>query len=173
MEYKEKIKYLDLVFENIDNSEMFTIYSILSNKTDLQRKKLLDIELSLISFGEKNDLFELLNTKNTSTRWLKLTQKGEKLKLFKKGFIKFEKKNEPKKYSVYKIASFILTFVLGCSTFYFARANYDLRLQESKVPSLKLKVDSLKNELNHLNKKLFENKVNQISDTLETKKESV
>jgi hypothetical protein len=35
MEYKEKVKYLDLITENIENTEMFVIDSILSKHTNL------------------------------------------------------------------------------------------------------------------------------------------
>ncbi|WP_166388005.1 hypothetical protein [Polaribacter sp. 11A2H] len=161
MEYKEKVENIDFIFEKIENSEMFSIENIFFD-SNIEYDDISDI----ISFGEKYDLFE------KTGEWFMLTPKGEKLKEFKKGFEKFENKNKPKKYSPYKISSFILTLVLGCSTFYFARANYLLKVQESKIPSLILKVDSLKVELNLANSKLIEYKIKPLKDTLKTKKES-
>jgi hypothetical protein len=172
MEYKEKVKYLDIVIENIENTDMFYISDILYKQNNLSYNEIEDIELDLISFGAKDklNLFTLLKPK--TNRCLKLTEKGEKLKLFKKGFEKFENKLKPKKHNLYLIIPIILTFLFGSSTVYFGVLNYRLNLQESKIPSLELKVDSLKKQLNYIGNKLIECKEKPLNKTLDTKKKS-
>ncbi|WP_439129267.1 hypothetical protein [Polaribacter sp.] len=174
MTEKEIIKYLDLVFKGITDFNAFSTNNILfkiikpNDKVEKERNSFFEIIKEVERFGKNNDLFEQISTQN----WYKLTPKGKELKLSSLGFIKFTKKSKPKKFDLYKIVPIILTIVFGISTFYFALVNYRLKLQESKVPSLELKVDSLKKELNRINNKLIEYKVNTLTDTLETKKES-
>jgi hypothetical protein len=157
MEYKEKVKYLDLVLKKIDNAERFVIYNILSKNTILSHKEKCEIELDLISFGniEKYDLFELLNPKNTSTRWLKLTKKGEELKDFKKGFEKFKNKSKKTPLSNFEklsIIGFIITFSYG---FYQNRLSNSLGNQQvdykNKIDSLNTFVLKLNYRIDSLN----------------------
>ena len=89
MEYKDKVKYLDLVFNNIENTDMFTIENILHKTTDLENREISDIGYNLRLFGKKYILFNLLSS-NKVDIFLQLTPKGERLKSFKKGFEKFE-----------------------------------------------------------------------------------
>ncbi|MGK0412481.1 MAG: hypothetical protein ACJA1B_000678 [Polaribacter sp.] len=96
MEYKEKIRLLDLVFKNIENTERFDIVEILTSKTDFNEKESKDFQSFLKPFEIRNDLFEILTNTKVSTL-LKLTLKGEELKNFKKGFLKFENKDKQKK----------------------------------------------------------------------------
>ncbi|WP_339885805.1 hypothetical protein [Polaribacter vadi] len=174
MEEKEIIKYLDQIVERIKDFNSFGVGVILaeilgaSSEISKNPEKFNNIVLEVGLFGENNDLFEKVG----SWSFFKLTTKGKELKKSKLGFINFSKKTKPKKFDLYKIVPIILTVVFGISTFYFAFVNYRLKLQESKVPSLELKVDSLKKELNRINNKMIENKGKPLNKTLDTKKES-
>jgi hypothetical protein len=174
MNEKEIIKHLDLLFEKITDFKTFSINNLIVRELKPDNKNKDEVEnfhntvSEIRIFGMNNDLFEKYNDNG----WFSLTEKGKEMKLSNLGFIKFSKKTKPKKFDLYKIAPIILTVVFGISTFYFAFANYRLKLQESKVPSLELKVVSLKKELNHINNKLIECRKKPLTKTLDTKKES-
>jgi hypothetical protein len=74
------------------------------------------------------------------------------------GFANEFKKQNKKNLDWYKIIPITLTFVFGCSTFYFAYLNHQLKLNESRIPALEKKVDSLNKKLNLLKSKLIVNK---------------
>jgi hypothetical protein len=174
MTEKEIIEKIDILFEKITDFNAFSINNIFFKEIKPNEKNKDEVENfhNIVSetklFGINNDLFEKYNDNG----WFSLTKKGKEMKLSNFGLIKFTKKSKPKKFDLYKIAPIILTVVFGISTFYFALVNYRLKFQESKVPPLELKVDSLKKELNRINNKLIEYKENTLSDTLKTKKES-
>jgi hypothetical protein len=165
MEYKEKVKYLDIVIKNIEKTEMFDIDSILSNKTNLSNNEIENIELDLISFGnsKKHNLFELINPENTSTRWLKLTTKGEKLKQFKKGFVKFEKSLTKKPLTLYQkiYLPILIISVLGNFLFSYLAIDYN-----SKNNTLIEEKSNLKDTINKLKLKIESYKVSSLNDTL-------
>ena len=149
MTEKEKIKYLDIVFNNIENTEMFTIDSILSEKTNLSNDEINDFEYNLISFGEKNDLYILSNPENKSTFWLKLTPKGEKFKSFNKGYIKFEKESTKVSLTLYqKIYLPLLIFSILVSSF-LGIFNYRLNKSNNHLDNSNIK---MKDSINKLNK---------------------
>ncbi|WP_445749976.1 hypothetical protein [Polaribacter sp.] len=95
MEHKEKVKYLDLVFKNIENTDKFTIENILHEKLSLSDNNIDDIGYNLRLFGKKHELFTVLSS-NKCDIFLQLTPKGEKLKAFEKGFEKFEESLDEK-----------------------------------------------------------------------------
>ena len=167
MEYKEKVKYLNLVVKNIEKTERFDIDSILSKKTTLSNNEIEDIELDLISFGniEKYDLFELLNPENTSTRWLKLTKKGEKLKAYKKGFEKFEKSLTKTPLTLNQKIHLPITIISLLGTFAFSYLTFDYK---GKNDDLITEKNILKDSINKLKSKIELHKVLSLNDTLRT-----
>lgn len=58
MEKDDKIKYLDFVFERIENVDMFDIYNILSKHKDLERDDLQRSEWNVRQFALTYDLIE-------------------------------------------------------------------------------------------------------------------
>jgi hypothetical protein len=90
MEYKEKVKYLDIVIKGIKNTDMFDIYTVLTKEVEIESNLASEYCEYLKSFGIKNKLFEL------NSSFLKLTPKGDELKLFKKGFEKFKESLDEK-----------------------------------------------------------------------------
>ena len=171
MEYNEKIKYLDIVIKNIENTEMFVIENILSKETKLSFDEINEIELDLISFGskDKSNLYELLNPENKSTRWLKLTEEGEKLKSSEKGFEKYKKnleKTPMTKFEKWSLLLIILTIIINLIQW-----NYSSTLK-SDLESCTSELDSLKTELYSKENIKIENNGKTLNKSLETKKES-
>jgi hypothetical protein len=164
MEYNEKVKYLDIVILNIEKTEMFSINDILSKKTNLSNTDKNNIELDLISFGGANKygLFELLNPKNTNTRWLKLTEKGEELKVFKKGFEKFLKKENKKPWYNENWIGYLIAFIVFLFTVYQHFENRTLSNQvyvvNKKNDSLNIQIETYKNQFFELKEKIEKNK---------------
>jgi hypothetical protein len=163
MEYKEKVKYLDIVIANIQNTEMFTISEFFGNKINLKDKQSRDVELDLINFGKKYDLFKLSNPSNTSARWLELTPKGEKLKDFKKGFVKFEKSLTKTPLTSYQKINLPFTIIslIGALTFSYLTFDY-----KGKNKSLNKDNIILKDSINKLKSKIELYKVSSLNDTL-------
>lgn len=169
MKNNNTIKCLDILIKNIDNTENFDIEIILSNSIKLDNNEVI---FNVFSFGEKHNLFEkaVKGDKGTS---MKLTPKGERLKEFKKGFVKFENKSTNTPLTLYQkiylpilIFSVLFSVVLGL-------LNY---LSNKKIDSLTEKYNLLESEFGHykdsvnkLNKKIDIKKVTSLNDTLQTK----
>src|SRR5690606_33183222 len=160
MTEKEIINNIDLLIKKVKHFNSFSINNIFFKeiKPDNKNNKEVNNFHSIVSetklFGMNNDLFE----KKNDHGWFFLTEKGKQLKKSNLGFVKFSNKHKPKRFDLYKLTPIILSIVFRISTCDFARVNYHLKLQESKVPSLQWKVDSLKKELNHINNILIEHK---------------
>ena len=171
MTEKEIIEKIDLLFEKITDFNAFSINNIFFKEIKPNEKNKDEVENfhNIVSetklFGMNNDLFEKYNDNG----WFSLTEKGKELKLSNFGFIKFNKKLKQKKFDLYKIVPIILTIVFGSLNIY---QKYDYRELKNNYDSLKFERDSLKQKLTDLNNKTVEYKVNTLTDTLETKKES-
>ncbi len=171
MTEKEIIEKIDLLFEKITDFNAFSINNIFfkeikpNEKNKDEVKKILEIVNETKLFGMNNDLFEKYNDNG----WFSLTEKGKTLKQSNFGFVKFTKKSKPKKFDLYIIVPIILTVVFSSLNIY---QKYDYRELKSNYDSLKLERDSLKQKWIDLNNNIVEYKVNTLSDTLKTKKES-
>ena len=159
MEKYDKIKYLDFVFERIENVDMFDIYNILSKHKDLERDDLQRSEWNVRQFALTYDLIE----KNGTGSYFKLTPKGNELKDFKKGFRKFLKKENKKPWYNENWIGYALAFMVFSFTVY---QHFEKKSLTNQVFSLKKERDSLrtqealhKSSLYDLNLKLEKQKV--------------
>ena len=89
MKEREIIKYIDLIFQRIEDFEFFSVnnilYEIIEPKSEDQKDEFFDIVDAVKLFGRNNDLFISRNKDG----WCKLTEKGKSLKLSNKSFTKF------------------------------------------------------------------------------------
>jgi hypothetical protein len=161
MEYKEKVKYLDIVVSNIENTEMFDIEDILY-KLPESSDTFREVAYVIKSFGIKNELFsEIIATKGSS--WYKLTLKGEKLKSFKKGFEKFEKSLKKTPLTLYQKIHLSITVFSLIGTLAFSYLTLDYKKQNKILNTEKT---NLKDTINKLKSKIELYKVSSLNDTL-------
>lgn len=159
MEYKEKVKYLDFLIENIENAEMFDIYTVFYKNTKLEHSEINSIVFNLESFGYKSNLFEKMGDNK------RLTPKGEKLKSFKKGFEKFEKSLTKTPLTLYQKIHLPITIIslLGTFTFSYLTLNY-----KGKNDTLIKREIILKDSISKLKSKIELHKVLLLNDTLQS-----
>ncbi|MDD7913795.1 hypothetical protein [Polaribacter ponticola] len=163
MEYKDKVKYLDIVIKNIENTEMFDVDNILYKLPEL-KETYKDISYSIRSFGVKNNLFsKIIATKGSS--WYKLTTKGENLKEFKKGFIKFEKSLTKIPLTLYQKIHLPITIISLLGTLTFSYFTFDYKGKNNNLINEKI---ILKDSINKLKLKIELYKVLSLKDTLHT-----
>ncbi len=100
---KEVIKYIDIIINDLENPfDEFTVFSFLEeNKEHLSKRKDIaetyNLEDTIINFGLTKKLL-----KKTEGRILVLDDRGIKLKDFKKGYLKFEKKSKSTPFTKYQ-----------------------------------------------------------------------
>ena len=150
MEYKEKVEYIDFIFKKIENSEMFSIDNIFFD-SKLEDDDILD----LVSFGEKYDLFE------KTGEWFVLTPKGEKLKKSKKGFEKFENKENINPWYNENWVGYLIAVIVFLFTVYQYFENKTLSNQvfvlNKKNDSLIFRVDTYKKKYLELKENIEKN----------------
>ena len=163
MEYKEKVKYLDFVIKNIEDSDMFDIENILYKLPELN-KTYSDVGYNVKSFGVKNKIFsEIIATKGAS--WHKLTQKGELLKEYKKGLIKFEKSLTKTPLTLYQKIHLPITILSFSCSLIFSYLTFDYKGKNENLINDKV---SLIDSINKLKSKIVLYKATSLSDTLRT-----
>lgn len=154
MNKETKIKYLDFVISKIEDTDMFGIYSILSENKEIKESELPKAAWNVEKFAETYDLIE-----KYESGFFKLSKKGNELKDFKKGFVKFEKKAEKPPLSLFEILSilgFLITFSYALyqnnqsNTLGNQQTEFQIELDSLKTEFLLLnyEIDSLKHQLN-------------------------
>lgn len=150
MTEKETIKYLDLLFEKIEDFNTFSIQNIFFKEFKPNEKDKSEVEdffdkvNSVKLFGTNNDLFIKFNDNG----WYSLTEKGKEFKKSNLSFNKFEKKSAKKplsKFEKLSVLGFIITFCYGI---------YQNRLSNNlgnQVVEFEVELDSLRNEVLKLN----------------------
>jgi len=165
MNEKEKIILFDFLINNIENSEMFDIDNILTKHKKASDEIIRDYVNDLNSFGIKNNIFEKVGNDNR-TSWLRLTPKGEKLKLFKKGFVNFENKSTKTPLTLYqKIYLPVFIFSVACSVI-LGFSTYNLNTNNNRLNGDNHK---LNDSINRLNKIIESKTIKSLNDTLRTK----
>jgi hypothetical protein len=152
---KKDIPVLDFIVNELSKSGTY-IFTL----NDLQKEQ-------KFGFG-KNEFTSIENMLNDEqTEFIRLLHILHEFKVAKCNFEEDFESAKPnsftKQFSLQngfanEIIPITLTFVFGCSTFYFAYLNHQLKLNESRIPALEKKVDSLNKKLNLLKSKLIVNK---------------
>jgi hypothetical protein len=137
---KEVYKYIDVLFNRIEDYNLFNIKNILYKHiqptSDLEKDYFFTVIKEVKLFGKNNDLFEV----KTKDSWAKLTKKGIEFKKSEKTYLKYNKLVSTTPVDWYKIVPIVLSVVFFCFNFY-QRHNYNqLKINYN---SIKTQNDSL------------------------------
>jgi len=157
------IKHLDILLKNIVDVTQFDINSILLTNSDFspfKENQKNDFTRVCQSVKRMGETFKYFKSEINRPKVFGLTKEGIKAKELG-GHLKYQNSLTEKPLDWYRLIPIILTVIFGSLTIYFAKLNYDLKMNQSDVKKendsliiqnaylLKL-VDSLTNE-NNLN----------------------
>lgn len=141
----EVVKYFDLFINDIADINVFSIKNTLIDNnrinpaTETEREYFFKLVDNIKHFAFRYKYIDTLSTHTGD--WFRLTEKGEKLKEFKKGHLKFEQSLKKSKMTLFeKISTLGLIITISFSLFQQFQNN-DLK---TDYKSLKYQYDSLK-----------------------------
>lgn len=172
MKESEIIKYIDLLFNDIKDFNLFSINNILfdiikpNERDNIEVERFRKIEKEVKIFGLNNDLF----IKYNDNGWFSLTDKGKEMKKSNLKFEKFNKKFEKKPMTKFEKLSLLLIALPIIINLIQWDYSSNLKLQLDACNS---ELDSLNNILSSRKNIMIENKESKALNIKETKKESL
>ena len=172
MKESEIIKYIDLLFSDIKDFNLFSINNILfdiikpNERDNIEVERFRKIEKEVKIFGLNNDLFSKYNDNG----WFSLTDKGKEMKKSNLKFEKFNNKSGKKPMTNFEKLSLLLIALPIIINLIQWNYSSTLKLQLDACNS---ELDSLNNILSSRKNILIENKELKGLNIKETKTESL
>ncbi|TVZ23509.1 hypothetical protein JM84_2437 [Dokdonia sp. Hel_I_63] len=170
---KEIIKYIDLLINDIDDFDTFSVNNIIFEYINPESKEEEESFLNKIDeiklFGKNNDLFVPI----TKDGWCKLTEKGKKLKLSKKSFKKFQKLEKKSEWYNNNWVGYLIAFIVFLFTVYQHFDNQSLsrenKILNTQYDSLKIELDFFKDSISNFKSVNFDETPSKKIDSLAKK----
>ncbi|MCE2612309.1 hypothetical protein LVD13_04935 [Flavobacteriaceae bacterium D16] len=135
MNEKRIIKYIDLIFKNIEDYNMFSVNNIvfdhLNPETPDQKKDFHELIDQIKLFGRNNDLF----VAKTIDGWCRLTEKGKRLKISGKSYKSFTKSENNSKWYNENWIGYLIAFLVFLFSIYQYLSNRTLKAENAKLNS--------------------------------------
>jgi len=169
MNKRSTITYIDLIFKNIEDHDMFSVNNIvfdyLNPETTKQQQDFHELIDQIKLFGRNNDLF----VARTKDGWCRLTEQGKRLKLSGKSYKSFSKSENNSKWYNENWIGYLIAFLVLLFSIYQYLSNRTLKAENEKLNS---RNSIYKDSTQQLQKEL-EDLISKYNSEIEDKKDSV